>query len=95
MTKHLMLCLLLMMMLAGCSSRKKSAEIPDAHKYLVVYYSQTGATQAVAHELARQLEADTLCINLEQLTTVRLPKLSNAASRRWLTIPCLSSARLH
>lgn len=66
MTKHLMLCLLLLMMLAGCSSQKKSTETPDAHKYLVVYYSQTGATQAVAHELARQLEADTLCINLEQ-----------------------------
>ena len=66
MTKHLMLCLLLLMMLAGCSSQNTSTDTPDAHKYLVVYYSQTGATQAVAHELARQLEADTLCINLEQ-----------------------------
>lgn len=45
--------------IAGCSQNPEK-------KYLVVYYSQTGATQQVAGEFAAMLDADTLRIDVEQ-----------------------------
>lgn len=44
---------------AGCSQNPEK-------KYLVVYYSQTGATQQVAGEFAAMLDADTLRIDVVQ-----------------------------
>lgn len=46
--------------MAACSSGKTSAPVDNsnASKYLVLYYSQTGATKAVAEEMARLLDAD-------------------------------------
>lgn len=54
--------------LVGCSSQKKSEASGEtkAQKCLVIYYSQTGATQKVAQEFARLLDADTLRIDVEQ-----------------------------
>ena len=55
--------------LVGCNSQKKNAakdSTPKAQKYLVVYYSQTGATQQVAQVFARLLGADTLRIKVER-----------------------------
>lgn len=55
--------------LVGCNSQKKSEttdSAPKAQKYLVVYYSQTGATQQVAQAFAALLGADTLRIEAEQ-----------------------------
>ncbi len=42
--------------LCGCSTSAEKT------KTLVLYYSQTGATKAVAEELQRQLGADIVCI---------------------------------
>ncbi len=42
--------------LAGCSNK-------DTNKVLVIYYSQTGATKAVAQEIANKLDADILCFD--------------------------------
>lgn len=61
--------LAVLLTLIGCNSQKKSQtneESQNTPKYLVVYYSQTGATQKVAHELVRLLDADTLRIEAEQ-----------------------------
>lgn len=55
--------------LVGCNSQKKNAvkdSAPKAQKYLVIYYSQTGATQQVAQVFARLLGADTLRIEVER-----------------------------
>ena len=54
--------------LLGCNSQKKSEanEETKTRKCLVIYYSQTGATQQVAREFARLLEADTLRIDAAQ-----------------------------
>lgn len=54
--------------LMGCHSQKKSGagDTAKEQKCLVVYYSQTGATQKVAQEFARLLNADTLRIDVEQ-----------------------------
>ena len=55
--------------LVGCNPQKKSEATnsgPKAQKHLVVYYSQTGATQQVAQLFARLLGADTLRIEAEQ-----------------------------
>lgn len=45
--------------LAGCNSQKNE----DMKKCLVIYYSQTGATQKVAETLSNLLDADTLRID--------------------------------
>lgn len=54
--------------LIGCTSQKKSetGNETKAPKCLVMYYSQTGATQKVAQEFAQLLNADTLRIEVEQ-----------------------------
>lgn len=54
--------------LIGCTSQKKSetGNGTKAPKCLVMYYSQTGATQKVAQEFALLLNADTLRIEVEQ-----------------------------
>lgn len=54
--------------LFGCNTQKKSDSNADAKKSkcLVVYYSQTGATQSVAQEISKLLGADTLRIDAEQ-----------------------------
>ncbi len=44
--------------LCGCSTSAKKT------KTLVLYYSQMGATKAVAEELQRQLGADIACIEV-------------------------------
>lgn len=50
--------------LVSCNSQKKKGD--NTQKYLVVYYSQTGATQKVAQEFAKLLNADTLRLDVEQ-----------------------------
>lgn len=52
----------------GCNPQKKNKESAETKqkKFLVIYYSQTGATQKVAHGLAELLDADTLRIEAEQ-----------------------------
>lgn len=54
--------------LFSCNSQKKNNMDTETktQKYLVVYYSQTGATQNVAQEIAQRLNADTLRIDVEQ-----------------------------
>ncbi len=50
--------------MAGCTSQNKNEE--NTKKSLVIYYSQTGATQKVAQEFAKWLDADTLRIEAQQ-----------------------------
>ncbi len=54
--------------LIGCNSQKKAETEVETKtpKCLVIYYSQTGATQKVAQEFAQLLNADTLRIEVEQ-----------------------------
>ncbi len=46
-------------LLLACSPTKKSEEVPSEGKYLVLYYSQTGATYQLAQDFADLLSADT------------------------------------
>ncbi len=50
--------------LVSCTSPNKNNE--NMKKYLVIYYSQTGATEQVAQEFAKLLDADTLRIEAQQ-----------------------------
>ena len=54
--------------LFGCNTQKKSDSDAETKKskYLVVYYSQTGATQSVAQKISQLLGADTLRIDAAQ-----------------------------
>lgn len=53
--------LAVLLTLAGCGTGgKKNAETVQPRKSVVVYYSQTGGTEKVAKEFARQLGLDTL-----------------------------------
>lgn len=54
--------------LMGCGLQKKSENAGETQspKYLVMYYSQTGATRQVARLFAQQLGADTLALEVEQ-----------------------------
>lgn len=54
--------------LVGCGLQKKSENAGETQspKYLVMYYSQTGATRQVARLFAQQLGADTLALEVEQ-----------------------------
>lgn len=54
--------------LTACGSKTQSAETAadsTATKYLVLYYSQTGATKTVAEALQKALDADIAAIELE------------------------------
>jgi hypothetical protein len=56
-----MTALAVLLALVGCKSNsKKTAETVQPRKSVVVYYSQTGGTEKVAKEFARQLGLDTL-----------------------------------
>lgn len=59
--KHYLLSLIMFAFtLASCGSSKEADK-----KTLVLYYSQTGTTEAVAHELQKNLDADMEAIELE------------------------------
>lgn len=45
------------LMMVGCTIGKKTVE-ESANRYLVIYYSQTGATKTLAEEIQKQLGAD-------------------------------------
>lgn len=50
----------------ACKSNKAEQTVPQEGKTLVLFYSQTGATRAVAEELQRQLSCDIdsiVCVN--------------------------------
>ncbi|MDO4162817.1 MAG: flavodoxin [Bacteroides sp.] len=49
-----------MTVMVACGSKKQNSEkeVATSPKYLVLYYSQTGTTKAVAEELQRKLGAD-------------------------------------
>ena len=55
-------------MLAACSSKKAETptEIVSPNMYLVLYYSQTGATKAVAEEFQKALDANIEAIELTE-----------------------------
>lgn len=56
-----MTALAVLLALVGCKSNsRKTAETVQPRKSVVVYYSQTGGTEKVAKEFARQLGLDTL-----------------------------------
>lgn len=59
--KKIVLALAAVAVMAACGAKKQSntqQEESSATKYLVLYYSQTGTTKAVAEELQKQLGAD-------------------------------------
>lgn len=66
--KKLLTIFVALLTLFGCNSQKKDQTNMEtkSSKYLVIYYSQTGATQKVAEEIAGKLSADTLRIEVEQ-----------------------------
>lgn len=54
----------IVLVIFGCTSQKKSEE--NMKKTLVIYYSQTGATEQVAQEFAKRLGAEVLEIEAQQ-----------------------------
>lgn len=62
--KKLFIMLLGVLGLVSCNSQQKAEE--TAAKVLVLYYSQTGATKAVAEEIQTQLGADIEAIEIEE-----------------------------
>lgn len=64
------ICAIMMAVIALMACGNKKAEQTNSEetkeKVLVLYYSQTGATKAVAEEIQKQLEADIEAIELEQ-----------------------------
>ncbi len=55
-----------LLLMCSCNQPKKSHETQMKEKILVMYYSQTGATQTVAQEIADLLGADTLRFDVEE-----------------------------
>lgn len=51
--------------LVACTTQKKAEETAHQQKVLVLYYSQAGATKAVAEEIKTQLNADIEAIELD------------------------------
>lgn len=69
--KRLIIMALAAIGLAACTTGNKGGETTDAaqdsvQKVLVLYYSQTGATKAVAEELTAQLGADIEALEVEE-----------------------------
>ncbi len=62
--KKILTVLAMVLALVGCTSQNKKEE--NMKKTLVIYYSQTGATQQVAQEISQLLGADMLRIEAEQ-----------------------------
>ena len=63
--KFMMLAALAMMVVTSCSQKSQNSEKEKASKVLVLYYSQTSNTKAVAQEIAKRLDAD-----IEEITLV-------------------------
>lgn len=65
--KKILFIMLAAFALVACSStgENKDGENDNSGKVLVLYYSQTGATDSVAHEIQRQLDVDIEEIQLE------------------------------
>jgi len=59
MKRYLLIAVMFALAFASCGSKKSDAE------NLILYYSQTGATEKVAHELQKVLDADMEAIELE------------------------------
>lgn len=64
--KKLLALFAVLLLMGGCNQPKKSNDASTADKFLVMYYSQTGATQKVAQEIADLLGADTLRFDVEE-----------------------------
>ncbi len=66
--KHFITLLLFALFAASCSHKKENAipENPTKSDFLVLYYSQEGATEQLAHEIQQQLGAD-----IEALTVTK------------------------
>ncbi len=62
--KKILSMMAIVLAIVGCTSQNKNEE--KMKKSLVIYYSQTGATQQVAQEFAQLLDADTLRIEVQQ-----------------------------
>ncbi len=62
--KKILLMAAIAMTMIACTSQNKTEETQK--KSLVIYYSQTGATQQVAQKFAQLLDADTLRIDVQQ-----------------------------
>ncbi len=62
--RRLFTILAVVLAVTGCNLRNKSNE--NMEKTLVIYYSQTGATEQVAQEIATLIEAETLRIDVQQ-----------------------------
>ncbi len=62
--KKLLLFVAVVMAMVGCVPQKKNVE--NMKKTLVIYYSQTGATEQVAQEFVKHFNADVLRIEAEQ-----------------------------
>lgn len=58
MVKKLFALVMAVVTLCACTSQKKADETAEQQKVLVLYYSQTGTTKAVAEEIQQQLGAD-------------------------------------
>lgn len=66
MKKNYALIMLAAVCMVACSNGKKTNTEEPKTRTLVLYYSQTGATQRVAEEIGKQLGADMVALELEQ-----------------------------
>lgn len=64
--RYIIIVILALLGITSCSQQKKAETDAPASKILVLYYSQTGATKAVAEELQKQLDADIEEIEVEE-----------------------------
>ncbi len=103
--KHLYAILLAVIALTSCSQQKESTQesAQEKAKVLVLYYSQTDATKAVAQEIQKPLGADIEAIELEKPyngtydETIERCKKEMDLWQRWSagkhSRPCKGSAR--
>lgn len=66
MKKNYALIMLAAVCMVACSNGKKTNTEEPKTRTLVLYYSQTGATQRVAEEIGKQLGTDVVALELEQ-----------------------------